>query len=77
MALQMTVSQNQIPQTTVIRILQMIQIPQIVTTVLIRIITVAMEPGIVQMIRAMEETQTIRVLMMIRAVTMIREMAAI
>ena len=38
MALQMTVSQNQIPQTTVIRILQMIQIPQIVTTVLIRII---------------------------------------
>ena len=64
-------------QTTVIRILQMILIPQIVTTVLIRIITVAMEPGIVQMIRAMEETQTIRVLMMIRAVTMIREMAAI
>ena len=62
---------------TVIRILQMILIPQIVTTVLIRIITVAMEPGIVQMIRAMEETQTIRVLMMIRAVTMIREMAAI
>ncbi len=55
----------------------MILIPQIVTTVLIRIITVAMEPGIVQMIRAMGETQTIRVLMMIRAVTMIREMAAI
>jgi len=73
----MTVSLNQIPQTTVIRILQMILIPQIVTTVLIRIITVAMEPGIVQMIRAMGETQTIRVLMMIRAVTMIREMAAI
>ena len=48
----MTVSLNQIPQTTVIRILQMILIPQIVTTVLIRIITVAMEPGIVQMIRA-------------------------
>ena len=72
-----TVSQNQIPQTTVIRILQIILIPQIVTTVLIRIITVAMEPGIVQMIRAMGETQTIRVLMMIRAVTMIREMAAI
>ena len=70
-------SLNQIPQTTVIRILQMILIPQIVTTVLIRIITVAMEPGIVQMIRAMGETQTIRVLMMIRAVTMIREMAAI
>ena len=60
-----------------IRILQIILIPQIVTTVLIRIITVAMEPGIVQMIRAMGETQTIRVLMMIRAVTMIREMAAI
>ena len=77
MALQMTVSQNQIPQTTVIRSLQIILIPQIVTTVLIRIITVAMEPGIVQMIRAMGETQAIRVLMMIRAVTMIREMAAI
>ena len=77
MALQMTVSQNQIPQTTVIRSLQIILIPQIVTTVLIRIITVAMEPGIIQMIRAMEETQTIRVLMMIRAVTMTREMAAI
>ena len=37
MALQMTVSQNQIPQTTVIRILQIILIQQIIITAVTRI----------------------------------------
>ncbi len=75
----MTVSLNQIPQTTVIRILQMIQIPQIVTTVLIENNNSGNGTGDSSgMIRAMEETSDDPgTLMMIRAVTMIREMAAI